>query len=300
LRHVIERLAVPLVEGEELGAALARDHGLALAELEASLVGRLARHAPPGREGDPAGTLVVAVENLPRLQTALGQADGSAEDSDAAALDVLAEWLRFYGPVDPDFPARALGIGPGRARPLVAALIRGGALVAGRLVSGGGPEDVCDTANFERLLRLGRSLAAPGVEAAPLSALVPFVAAWQGVVPPGRDAEDLFGASGGSRLSAHPADCGGRIFSRAHGALDPSMLDTVMRHPGSPGGAGGTAHLFHFPGTSILWRTEESPTIPGAHRPSCRVFPDPRPSTIFHAGWPVRARPGELPGPGPG
>ncbi len=300
LRHVIERLAVPLVEWEELGAALARDHGLALAELEASLVGRLARHAPPGREGDPAGTLVVAVENLPRLQTALGQADGSAEDSDAAALDVLAEWLRFYGPVDPDFPARALGIGPGRARPLVAALIRGGALVAGRLVSGGGPEDVCDTANFERLLRLGRSLAAPGVEAAPLSALVPFVAAWQGVVPPGRDAEDLFGRLG--RLTCLPLPAGlweAEIFPARMEHYDPAMLDTVLRQSGITWrGRGERRIFFHFPGDiDLVEDVEESADESGGPQSAflAGLFPDPRAvydfSTLLARSG---ARPGEL------
>ncbi|WP_246298924.1 DEAD/DEAH box helicase [Desulfolutivibrio sulfodismutans] len=189
LQHAVERLAIPLGEWQALLQAMSRDHGLSPGDLERQLSDRLVRIPLSG--GEPrAGMLVVAVENLPRLRAArildgppaapvLPSAPDADETPDLAdlpelselddapnaedtAIEVLAEWLRFYGPVDPDFASRTLGLAPGRGQAMLSALVRDGSLVVGRLVSGGGSGDVCDTANFERLLRLGRSLAAPG------------------------------------------------------------------------------------------------------------------------------------------
>jgi hypothetical protein len=124
----------------------------------------LVRFRPPHAAPD-AEALVVAAENLPRLEAALDPDEGGGPS--AACLEVVAEWLRFYGPVDPGFAAETLGLDPEWGREVVSALVRDGTLVLGRLVSGGGDADVCDTANFERLLRLVRTGNAPGCQACP-------------------------------------------------------------------------------------------------------------------------------------
>ncbi|QLA15985.1 DEAD/DEAH box helicase [Desulfolutivibrio sulfoxidireducens] len=323
LRHVIERLAVPLAEWEELGAAMARDHGLVPADLEEALSGRLARYTPPFRAGDAAGTLVAAVENLPRLEAALypglvgqgmpapggGVADSvrsgppppfdteDFSDPDEIALEVVSQWLRFYGPVDPDFPALTLGIDPGRGRLLVDALVRNGTLVVGRLMEGGGREDVCDTANFESLLRLGRSLAVPRVETVPLSCLVPFVAVCQGVIPKGRDPRDLFERA--KRLTCLSLPAGlweAEVFPARMAGYDPAMLDTAMRHTGLGWrGRGERRVCFVFPGDVDLLAGEDrgggGPQSDGL----AALFCDPRAaydfSTLLGRSGP---RPGEL------
>lgn len=290
LQHAVERLAIPLAEWEALLLAMSRDHGLSGDDSEERLSGRLARIPPPG--SDPwAGGLVVAVENLPRLRAAgimggladpggpaaaaraagvsvLSDADetpgasgapGTTEPDDSAladetALEVLAEWLRFYGPVDGAFPLRTLGLDPGRGQALLDALVRDGALVAGRLVSGGGSEDVCDTANFERLLRLGRSLAVPRVRAVPLSRLTPFLAAIQGISPRGQSAEALFERL--RRLTCLPLPAGlweAEVLPARMAGYAPADLDEVLRHGGlSWRGSGPGRICFVFPGDTDL------------------------------------------------
>ncbi|NMC48785.1 MAG: ATP-dependent helicase, partial [Desulfovibrio sp.] len=251
LQYVLERLAVPLSEWNELGDAVARDHGLSLSGLEEALPGRLVRFRPPHAAPD-AEALVVAAENLPRLESALAPDEDGGPS--VACLEVVAEWLRFYGPVDSGFAAETLGLDPGRGREVVSALVRDGTLVLGRLVSGGGDADVCDTANFERLLRLARTGNAPRVPSVSMARLTPYLAAFQGLSPRGKSAEELFERL--RRLTCLPLPAAAweeEVLPARCQGYEPAFLDEVLRHAGLVWRGGGLGRvLFVFAGDQDL------------------------------------------------
>jgi ATP-dependent Lhr-like helicase len=304
LQHVVERLAVPLCEWRELGRAMARDHGLSLADMEAALSGRLARFAPPHGApgaGPKTGELVAAVENLPRLEAAFRpDREGEAEE---AALEATAEWLRFYGPVAPDFAVQSLGLDPERGREAIAALVRDGGLIMGRLVDGGGEADICDTANFERLLRLSRAMRAPQVPCVSLRRLTPFVAAVQGISPQGKGTRDLFERL--RRLTCLGLGAGlweKEVLPARLAGYEPGMLDTVLRRAGLVWrGDGPGRTLFFFAGDEDLLAADAGPAKTGeagealASDGLAALFPDPLAAYDFSALLRRSGlRPGEL------
>lgn len=298
LQYVLERLAVPLSEWNELGDAVARDHGLSLSGLEAALPGRLVRFRPPHAAPD-AEALVVAAENLPRLEAALDPDEGGGPS--AACLEVVAEWLRFYGPVDPGFAAETLGLDPEWGREVVSALVRDGTLVLGRLVSGGGDADVCDTANFERLLRLVRTGNAPRVPSVSMARLTPYLAAFQGLSPRGRTARELFERL--RRLTCLPlpaATWEEEVLPARCEGYEPACLDEVLRHAGLVWRGGGAGRvLFVFAGDQDLLdagtrdvaeqdgddgpETPDADVATAAPGPVDDLFPDPLAAYDFSA-----------------
>jgi len=307
LQHVIERLAVPLAEWRELGQAMARDHGVSLADMEAALSGKLARFAPPHGApdaGPETGELVVAVENLPRLAAAFRlDREGEVEE---AALEAAAEWLRFYGPVAAGFAVQSLGLDPERGREVVAALVRDGTLLQGRLAADGGVADVCDTANFERLLRLSRAMRAPQVPCVPIRRLIPFVAAVQGISPQGKGARDLFERL--RRLACLGLGAGlweKEVLPARLAGYEPGMLDMVLRRAelvwrgDGPGRA-----CFYFAGDADLLAADAGPAQTGeageigktgARDELAALFPDPLAAYDFSALLRRSGlRPGEL------
>ena len=168
-------------------------------------------------------SLITAVELLPRLLDVLGVADAAIllaaplapddllapaavrellalarrvspapEDPDAAEAalgDLLAEWLRFYGPLDRAALAATWRLPSHRLLPLLDELVDDERLVVGELLAGVDAVQVCDTENFGRLLRMVRAAARPHLAPQPLLRLPLFLAV-QGNLVPRRDGID--------------------------------------------------------------------------------------------------------------
>jgi ATP-dependent Lhr-like helicase len=233
LAWAIERVVMPVAEWRELLAVIAHDHGLDPAALLAALAGRLAAVAWPG-EREP--SVVCAVEALPRVLAALGlrteeialaspALDGAPAPDAAAALaalprpagegaaeegeegdplaDLLGETLRFYGPVPLDRLGLVLPLGAERERAALDVLADARRVVLDEITDGAGGPEVCDAENLERLLRLGRAVARPELEALPAELLPAFLASWQGLSAGGSGIEGLQAAM--ERLFACPA-----------------------------------------------------------------------------------------------
>ncbi|RMH22637.1 MAG: DEAD/DEAH box helicase [Acidobacteria bacterium] len=222
-RWVEERLLVPAGEWRRLLAAIDRDLGAAEAgrRLVEEVAGRLVAVTLPAATE----AAVCAVENLPRLLHAWGATPAdvalrspldrrSPPAADAvAALDVLlarraqdpaggeaerelraalvAEWLRFHGPVSPARLTAAFGLADGEREALLAHLEARRLVVAGQLVEGVAETSICDAENLERLLRLKRRAARPAWKALPATHLPLFLADHQGLARPGDGLEDL-------------------------------------------------------------------------------------------------------------
>jgi ATP-dependent Lhr-like helicase len=207
---VKERLLIPVPEWERLLRAMHDDHETATDELLESLTERLVRIDLPAASE----ALVVALENLPRITHALygeqdvviepligsratptgreGMAANMVEDRDEILTDVLGEWFQYYGPVTYDFVQTTLGIEKQRLSLVLEDLIDSQKVIMGPLVTESTDERICDSENFEVLLRLARASASPVFEPLDVEWLPLFLAYHQGVTDPGDDVEGLF------------------------------------------------------------------------------------------------------------
>jgi len=202
LEWVKERLLIPSHEWRLLLESVHRDHALDLREITAALGSRLVMiRSDPGGGSD----LVCAVENLPRIERALGRDigndglgpidDGGTLEPAIAARDrlvpseleddglasLLGEWLRFYPPIDPDVVARALGIGLSALDSALTELAESQTVVIDELTEGATSPEVCDRVNLERLLRMARVGARQSLEPEPPEALPLLLAEHQGL-----------------------------------------------------------------------------------------------------------------------
>ncbi len=218
---LVERAMIPVAEWRELLAAIARDHGADPTAVAGELAGKaVAVGWRPG--GEPCA--VVAVECLPRLLRALERSVGDvalssvlldgapARDAEAALAivrerardaggeapeegdplaDLVAELLRFDGPVPRGSIGAVLGLDPEAEAAALEMLADEQRIVVGELSEGALEPEICDAENLERLLRLARAAARPSFEPLAADLLAPFLAEWQGLGGRSAGVEDL-------------------------------------------------------------------------------------------------------------
>jgi ATP-dependent Lhr-like helicase len=221
LAWIVERVVIPVEEWRELLDAVVRDHGLEPARLLRELDGKVVALAWPGQS---APALVCAVESVPRLFGALeveredatfssAALDGAPADAALAALsslraraagtseeeaergdplvELVADVLRFYGPVGRRLLAEVLAFAGERERAALDTLVDEQRVVVDELSEGASGPEICDAENLERLLRLTRAAARPSFEPLPPDRLPAFLASWQGLATRGAGIEDL-------------------------------------------------------------------------------------------------------------
>lgn len=211
-----ERVLVPAGDWRELLTAVMRDGGVSVEEAIASAAGRAAWVMVPGAE-----PCVVALERLPRLAAAWGletpelldladphreagaeiyaafaqlraearrrrEEDGEeAPEPTTELAELLAEGLRFYGPLAVSQLAAIWGLDELRLREVLELLEGSQRVVIDQLSRGAEGLEVCDAENLEILLRWLRSDVRPSFEARPAAELPLFLALYQGVARPG-------------------------------------------------------------------------------------------------------------------
>ena len=211
LDWVKERWILPASEWERLLEAMRRDHGLDPDTVLEPIAEKLIRVLPTGASQPlvaalellPAvlhalypGSDPVSVESLASVDSAMfsnrkisSDTDG---DPDELLTTLLGEWLRFYGPVTMEFVANALGVRQERLSLALEELFESKQIISGALVTDRHEDLVCDSENFEILLRMTRSESVPAFHPLQLEWLQLFLADFQGVANPARDAEALF------------------------------------------------------------------------------------------------------------
>jgi len=249
LDWVVERVAIPKDEWEDLLEAIQRDHGVDPETFLDQIKDRLMRFQPP----EAAAPLVAAREILAQITTMYGPgkpiriepstivpfpAESPASRSDleepeeSAAL--LWQWLQFYGPVTVEFVRKTLGIEGERLQLALEDLIDSRKVVQGQLVTGGELNEICDSENFEILLRHARIEAVPSFEPLGIEWLPLFLVDYQGITKPQEGPQEgidgLHTCLG--QLVCYPAEAElweSEIFpSRLH-PYDPSWLDSLMQ-----------------------------------------------------------------------
>jgi ATP-dependent Lhr-like helicase len=96
---------------------------------------------------------------------------------------LLAQWLQYYGPVSERFIVQTSGVAPEVLAGALEAIPD--AIIRGNLIEASGEIEVCDAANFETLLRIGRRQAVPSLVPRPLHALPSFLARFQNLAAGG-------------------------------------------------------------------------------------------------------------------
>jgi ATP-dependent Lhr-like helicase len=246
-----ERWVLPEGEWRELLEAIRRDQGLEPESLLAELEPRLAAGLLPGGR-TPA---VWARENQARLRRALEE--GRAEEGGPEAqgrlglAELLGEWLRYYGPLDPQELVRLFGVGSERLREALEELAEQGEVAADVAVRGAESLRVCDSRNLETLLRLTRKVRRPSFRARPLAELPLFLAMQTCLVPE----EGSEGAGAGAAGSA-------RAGGAARGAAGAQARPEVRQ--GEEALRVVLETLFGYPAPAEAWEGELLPArLPG-------------------------------------
>ncbi|HYB20119.1 MAG TPA: ATP-dependent helicase, partial [Thermodesulfobacteriota bacterium] len=246
LDWAVERLMIPQGEWEELLKAMRRDHGVDLDGLANELKDKLVRIRPPEAEAP----LITAREIFPRVieqfysrekniqvesitgipagREGCGVPPLEGEREDLPLL--LGQWLQFFGPMTLHFLGKTLGMEDESLQMALDDLVDAQKVIRGQLVTDGEPDEICDSENFEILLRLARSEFRPAFEPLGIEWLPLFLAVYQGITNPRSNLEGLQERI--EQLLCYPAEVGiweSEIFPARLQPYDPSWLDTLMQ-----------------------------------------------------------------------
>ncbi len=303
LDWIRERGLIPEEEWPVLLAAVERDHDISSRSLLAEIVHKLVRITLPGA----ALAAIAALENLPRLEQAFSSAgaspsvvglwetagnvrnsstalpenrfqrnqdenpDGESPGNGAAArMELIAQWLSYYGPISPDRMSTVFGLAEGERDRITTWLLEDRRIILDQLREQTGAPEICDQRNLEILLRMLRKSVRPAFKALPARNLPLFLAAFQGLTPPGETLDDLqnrleqlFG------FCAAAGDWESWILPSRLQPYYPAWLDSLMQSYGLCWFGGGKANVgFAFEEDLDLFLVspdaEETPTMENA------------------------------------
>ncbi len=308
-----ERLLVPESEWKELLDAVTVDHDVEEQEVVAAVDRTLVLHLPGA-----SGPAVVARDEVPRILRALelGVEDvrlGSLADPESepppevidglrvlfaesspdageddevtrwsAVADLVGEWLRFQGPVEPARLRGIFGFGADVFAETLRTLQESQRVVIDQLRSGQETPEVCDAENLEILLRWLRVEARPSFETLEAEKLPLFLASHQGVAQRSDSVEGLQERL--ERLFGYPAPARlweAEVLPARLAPYFPSWLDALMQETELQWiGCGKTRLSFLFPTDRELF-FPESEGEEEAAEDLAKLFPDSRGKSDF-------------------
>ena len=122
-------------------------------------------------------------------------ADSAADDDAQDFTSLIGEWLQFYGPTTSEHIGETLGIGRDELSLALDDLVDSQKIIVGQLVEDVAAEALCDSENFEILLRLTRRDAVPSFEPLEFEWLTVFLANFQKLTTPADDVDGLLGSN---------------------------------------------------------------------------------------------------------
>lgn len=248
LEWVKERALIPLADWRSLLERAVSDSNASITELLDPIREKLL-HLIPGAAPSADRHLVVAAEMAPMIAEALyaGRTDirwlsldgyprpileiPHLQTADAAphATELLAQWLRFYGPVAADFIRTSLGLDEATLSAILSDLLETQTVIAGVLIRGQSAEQVCDADNFDTLLRMARRKRTPAIEPRDIRELALALAHFQGLTHPGDAFGDLESCLHPLLCLALPAGLWEtEILPARFKHYDPQWLDRLM------------------------------------------------------------------------
>jgi ATP-dependent Lhr-like helicase len=121
-----------------------------------------------------------------RLQNILASSVPDQGETEYHLSELVAEWLRCYGPVALSWVGGCIGLSPEAVEALLDGLVGNGTVVVDQLTRETASLQVCDAQNLEILLRLTRKGSRPSFTAIDPQRLPLFVALLQGLTAGGR------------------------------------------------------------------------------------------------------------------
>jgi ATP-dependent helicase Lhr and Lhr-like helicase len=298
LDWVKERLLIPASEWESLLEMAHADHHIDRSALLGPIAGKVVRLCPPAAS-EP---LLAALELLPNILRGIYpdtgefpvellskagtiadleplEAQEAEDDAGELFISLLGDWLRFYGPVQQSFICATLGRSPDLVRGGIEDLAESEKVIIGRLVRDSDQEFVCESVNFELLLRVARAAARPAFKAIDIQWLPLFLAQHQGITAPATGVEGLFQRI--EQLLFYPEAAElweSEIFPARLKSYESEWLDTLMQSGDlSWIGSKGRQVSFYFKSDLL------APTSAPVNREVAQLFPDPRAGYGFSA-----------------
>ncbi len=260
-----ERLLLPVSEWQRLLDAIESDHQIDRQELLRSVADRIVLVQPErtetrGKEDHRESAvmrseepLIVALEELPRIifgfyrnfdaihvqridsartfsPETFEDTDLSEGDEDEVFESLLSQWLQYYAPRSIEFIGSTLGLNIERLEGAIESGADSENLVAGHLIQELDEDAVCDSENYEILLRLMRAEARPAFRTLDLDKLQLFLASFQGITQPKDGREGLFQSL--QQLVCFPLTADlieSEILPARMQSYDPSWLDSIMQ-----------------------------------------------------------------------
>lgn len=198
-----ERALLPRGEWQELLAAMERD-GAEREESSGWLDEVVEAASPKLARATWNEAVVCARERLTHMVGALGmpraleslegepiELPQSVGEAEVEAEQLLAEWLRSYGPAPGALARSTLGLAEAELEAAIDSLVGQGLLVVDRFRRGSDVVELCDAENLERLLRIQRARRRPRLEARPATEIALLLATRQGLATPGCETRDL-------------------------------------------------------------------------------------------------------------
>ncbi len=246
---VKERLLIPAPEWETLLDAIRSDHNLKPEEILSPIAAKLVRIKP----SDASDSLIVALEMMPRIcalydniesidcesigdpkvplhfKPEIQDANSSTDDDVQELTSIIGEWLQFYGSTTSERIGETLGIGEDQLSLALDDLVDSQRIIVGQLVEDVAAETLCDSENFEILLRLTRRDAAPSFEPLEFEWLTVFLANFQKLTTPADNLDDLLGTI--EQLACYPVTAGlweSEIFPARSRTYNTSWIDSAM------------------------------------------------------------------------
>ncbi len=222
---VKERVAIPFKEWEALLRQIETDAPDSSEAIRDLTKNKITFVLPEGLDSP----LTVSREWAPKIMKAFYE----PEKNEETAISFFSQWLSCYGPVSLDFIQKSLGIEPSFLENVISALIEERRIIAGLLVENGSDNDICDSENYEILLRLSRLKARPRFDAVEIEYLPLFLAHYQGLTKRPGDIDGLFDCL--EQLSCLPLPAESwesDILPARISPYHPSFLDTLMQEGG--------------------------------------------------------------------
>jgi ATP-dependent helicase Lhr and Lhr-like helicase len=224
-----------------------RDHGLDTRDILESVANKIVK-IRPALVSTP---LLVAIESLPliifglygkedvpvfvltaaaTLPTMPSRQPGTNGDRDELLPNLLEQWLRYYGPLESESIGPTLGIDEEELSLAIEDLSDSQMVIEGQLVTGKTKDHICDSENYEVLLRMARRAAVPAFEAIDIRYLPLFLAQYQGLNTAEGDVDALYHCLERLRCLPLAADIWEAeiLPARLHNYL-PSWLDDIMQ-----------------------------------------------------------------------
>jgi ATP-dependent helicase Lhr and Lhr-like helicase len=244
---VKERILIPESEWQALLQAIHRDHGHNPEKLLETIAGKLVKIKLPAASGP----LIVSLEDLDRISftisetgnvpvlpilsslkiPSLRKTDKAFEvDRDEVLIELLEQWLQFYGPTTQKFVSDVLGISRNELSLAIEDLIDSQKVITGQLITGKIEEYICDSENYEILLRQARRAAVPAFDAREIKWLPLFLAQYHALGNLEGDVDRLFHCLEHLRCLPLTAELWeSEILPARIQSYNQSWLDTVMQ-----------------------------------------------------------------------